>query len=281
MSTRTVLITGAGGGLGGAAVRRLHDLGWEVYAGVRRASDADRLPGGVRPLTIDLIDEETVEAAAKEIAARTGGRLDALVNNAAVIVEGPVELVPPDDWRRQFDVNVTGQIAMTQAVLPMLRAAKGRIVSIGAVSSRMSGPTFGPIAASKAALASVTEALRTELRPLGLAVSLIEPGLMETAIFEKSRTDRRATGWRGDANARRLYEGVTAKTAEFNARSTARPVDGTVKVIVKALTARRPKARYLAGRDARMIAALARLPDRVRDGLLLRSLGIDAATYGE
>jgi NAD(P)-dependent dehydrogenase (short-subunit alcohol dehydrogenase family) len=279
MSTRTVLITGAAGGVGGAAAARLAELGWDVYAGVRRASDAGRLPAGVRALTIDLIDEETVEAAAKEIAARTGGRLDALVNNAAVIVEGPVELVPLEDWRRQFDVNVVGQVAMTQAVLPMLRAARGRVVNVGAVSARMSGPSFGPIAASKAALASVTEALRTEMRPLGVKVSVIEPGLLDTGIFDKSGASRRATGWRGDADAQRLYEGVTAKMAEFGARAKPGPVDSAVKAIVRALTARRPKARYLVGRDARVMATLARLPDHTRDRLLLRTVGIDAATY--
>ncbi|KAB2386036.1 SDR family NAD(P)-dependent oxidoreductase [Actinomadura montaniterrae] len=279
MSTRTVLITGAAGGVGSAAVRSLADLGWEVYAGVRRDADAARLPAGVHALTVDLIDEETVEAAAKEIAARTGGRLDALVNNAGVIVEGPVELVPLEDWRRQFDVNVVGQIAMAQAVLPMLRAARGRVVNIGAVSARMSGPAFGPIAASKAALASVTEALRVEMRPLGVKVCVIEPGLLDTAIFDKSGAARRAAGWRGDADAQRLYEGVTAKMGEFNARAKPGPVDSAVKAIVKALTARRPKARYLVGRDARMMAALAKLPDRTRDGLLLRTVGISAATY--
>ncbi|MEU9019603.1 SDR family NAD(P)-dependent oxidoreductase [Actinomadura sp. NPDC048394] len=279
MSTRTVLITGAGGGVGSAAVRRLADLGWEVYAGVRRDADAARLPAGVHALTIELIDEETVEAAAKEIAARTGGRLDALVNNAGVIVEGPVELVPLEDWRRQFDVNVVGQIAMTQAVLPMLRAARGRVVNIGAVSARMSGPAFGPIAASKAALASVTEALRVEMRPLGVKVCVVEPGLLDTAIFDKSGAARRAAGWRGDADAQRLYEGVTAKMGEFNARAKPGPVDSAVKTIVKALTARRPKARYLVGRDARMMAALAKLPDHTRDGLLLRTVGISATTY--
>ncbi|MER6811901.1 SDR family NAD(P)-dependent oxidoreductase [Spirillospora sp. NPDC000708] len=279
MSTRTVLITGAAGGVGGAAVRRLAGLGWDVYAGIRRPSDAGRLPAGVHALTIDLIDEETVEAAAKEIAARTGGRLDALVNNAGVIVEGPVELVPLEDWRRQFDVNVVGQVAMAQAVLPMLRATKGRVVNVGAVSSRMSGPAFGPIAASKAALASVTEALRVEMRPLGVKVSVIEPGLLDTEIFDKSGASRRATGWRGDADAQRLYEGVTAKMAEFGARAKPGPVDSAVKAIVKALTARRPKARYLVGRDARMMATLARLPDHTRDRLLLRTVGINAATY--
>ncbi|MBD2894029.1 hypothetical protein amrb99_29520 [Actinomadura sp. RB99] len=279
MSTRTVLITGAAGGVGGAAVRRLAGLGWDVYAGIRRPSDAGRLPAGVHALTIDLIDEETVEAAAKEIAARTGGRLDALVNNAGVIVEGPVELVPLEDWRRQFDVNVVGQVAMAQAVLPMLRAAKGRVVNVGAVSSRMSGPAFGPIAASKAALASVTEALRVEMRPLGVKVSVIEPGLLDTEIFDKSGASRRATGWRGDADAQRIYEGVTAKMAEFGARAKPGPVDSAVKAIVKALTARRPKARYLVGRDARMMATLARLPDHTRDRLLLRTVGINAATY--
>ncbi|MFD0686371.1 SDR family NAD(P)-dependent oxidoreductase [Actinomadura fibrosa] len=280
MSTRTVLITGAAGGVGSAAVRRLHDLGWEVFAGVRRASDAAALPGGVHPLTVDLVDEETVEAAAGEIAARTGGRLDALVNNAGVVVDGPVELVRLDEWRRQFDVNVLGQVAMTQAVLPMVRAARGRIVNIGAASARMSGPAFGPVAASKAALASVTEALRAELRPLGVRVCVIEPGLLATEIFEKAGTARTAAGWRGDADAQRLYAGVTAKVGEFGARSRPGPVEGVVRAIVRALEARRPSPRYLVGRDARTLAALAKLPGHTRDRIVLRAVGIDAATYG-
>ncbi|MEV5828124.1 SDR family NAD(P)-dependent oxidoreductase [Spirillospora sp. NPDC052242] len=279
MSTRTVLITGAAGGIGAAAVRRLHDLGWEVYAGVRRASDTSLLPAGVHPLVVDLIDEETVEAAAKEVGARTGGRLDALVNNAGVIVEGPVETVPLEEWRRQFDVNVIGQVAMTQAALPMLRAAGGRIVNIGAVSSRMCAPTFGPIAASKAALASVTEALRLEMRPLGVAVSLVEPGSTQTEIFAKASAAARVAGWRGDPETQRLYRGVADKMGEFVENGSRAPVDGVVKAIVKALTSRRPAAVYLAGRDARMMATLAKVPDRTRDRLVLRIAGIGPATY--
>ncbi|QFG26417.1 SDR family NAD(P)-dependent oxidoreductase [Actinomadura sp. WMMB 499] len=280
MSTRTVLITGAAGGIGGAAARRLHDLGWEVYAGVRRASDTSALPAGVHPLVIDLIDEETLDAAAKEIAARTGGRLDALVNNAGVIVEGPVETVPLEEWRRQFDVNVIGQVAMTQAVLPMLRTTGGRVVNIGAVSSRMCAPTFGPIAASKAALASVTEALRMEMRPLGVRVSLVEPGAVQTEIFAKAGAAARIAGWRGDPETQRLYRGVAEKMGEFVDNGSRAPVDGIVKTIVKALTARRPAAVYLSGRDARIMAALAKVPGRTRDRLVLRTAGVGAETYG-
>jgi NAD(P)-dependent dehydrogenase (short-subunit alcohol dehydrogenase family) len=275
MSTRTVLITGAAGGIGSATARRLTEQGWEVYGGVRRASDVDTLPPGVHPLVLDVTDEESIAASVKEIEARTGERgLDALVNNAGVIVQGPAELVPMDAWRRQFDINLFGLVAVTQAVLPLLRAARGRIVNVGAISARVTFPTLGPIAASKAAVASLSETLRMELRQFGVQVSLVEPGALQTEIFAKAGEAARAAGLRGSPAAQGLYAPMTAKVETATANMKPGPVDAAVKQIVKALTARRPATRTLAGRDARMFSALTVLPDRTRDRLVLRAVGV-------
>lgn len=276
MSTRTVLITGAAGGIGSATARRLTELGWEVYGGVRNPSDASRLPAGVHPLVLDVTDEESIAAAAKEIEARVGGRgLDALVNNAGVIVQGPAELVPLEAWRRQFDINLFGLVAVTQAVLPMLRAAGGgRIVNVGAISARVTAPTLGPIAASKAAVASLSETLRIELRTFGVQVSLVEPGALQTEIFAKAGEAARAAGLRGSPADQRLYGPMTAAVEKATENMKPGPVDAAVKRIVDALTARRAPTRTLAGRDARMFAVLTRLPDRTRDRLVLRALGV-------
>ncbi|MBO2452729.1 SDR family oxidoreductase [Actinomadura barringtoniae] len=276
MSTRTVLITGAAGGIGSATARRLTEMGWEVYGGVRRASDTDRLPAGVHPLVLDVTDEETIAAAAKDVEARTGSRgLDALVNNAGVIVQGPAELVPMEAWRRQFDINLFGLVAVTQAVLPMLRAGGGgRIVNVGAISARVTAPTLGPIAASKAAVASLSETLRMELRTFGVQVSLVEPGALQTEIFDKAGDAARAAGLRGTAADQRLYGPMTAAVEKATANMKPGPVDAAVKRIVDALTARRAATRTLAGRDARMFAVLTKLPDRTRDRLVSRALGV-------
>ena len=273
---RSVLVTGATGGVGRPLARRLAAEGWRVYAAYRKAADAESLlADGLVPVPLDLTDEESVQAAADTV----GPRLDALVNNAGVVVQGPLELVPGAELRRQFDLNVLAQMSVTRAFLPALRASGGRVVNVGAVSSLVSVAFAGPVAASKAALASLTDALRMELRHQGVAVSLVLPGAMNTEIFAKADKAMADAGWVGSPGTQHHYARAIADFQKAVARMKPGPVDPAVDAIHKALTARRPNAYYLSGRDARVFAALRRLPTGLRDRLLTRAVGLTPKSF--
>jgi NAD(P)-dependent dehydrogenase (short-subunit alcohol dehydrogenase family) len=179
----TVLLTGASSGIGRACAERLAGRGWHVLAGARSAADRDTLAAipGVEPIELDVTAPEQIEAAA----ARAGERLDALVNNAGIAVIGPVEALPVDEWRRQLDVNVIAQVAVTRALLPALLRARGRLVNVTSIGGRVALPLFGPYAASKFAFEAVTDTLRRELRGQGVEVVAIEPGAIRTPIWAK------------------------------------------------------------------------------------------------
>jgi NAD(P)-dependent dehydrogenase (short-subunit alcohol dehydrogenase family) len=280
---KNVLVTGASGGIGSALVRRLDADGWRVFAGVRSESAAGALTkdtAAVIPVELDITDESSIRAARHAVHSELGREgLDGLVNNAGVIVQGPLELVPVHALRRQFEVNVIGQIAVTQAFLPRLRAAQGRVVNVGAVSGRVTIPMLGPISASKTALESLTDALRMELMHQGVRVSIIEPGALETEIFAKAATAGEQDGYAGDEATQRLY--VKAIEASTRALADARPgpVDSAVNAVKKALTARRPEARYVVGRDASQVMMLRHLPQRVRDRMLMSNLGLGPEAF--
>ncbi|WP_052424902.1 SDR family NAD(P)-dependent oxidoreductase [Streptomyces fulvoviolaceus] len=275
---RTVLVTGATGGVGSAVARRLHADGWIVYAAHRKPTDAAALrDAGYTPVRMELTDEESLATAAETV----GPRLDGLVNSAAVMGQGPVELTPAEAWRRQFEINVIGQTAVIRAFLPALRSASGRIVNVGAVSARVPPPFFGPIAASKAALSALTQALRMELRHQGVKVSLVEPGAMDTPIFATADKASAETGWAGSSETQQLYARALDAVRTTAARQTLGPVDPAVTAIVRALTARRPATLYTTGRDGRALALLRFLPDGVRERLLLRGMGVTAEAFAK
>jgi NAD(P)-dependent dehydrogenase (short-subunit alcohol dehydrogenase family) len=280
---KSVLITGASGGIGSVTARRLDELGWRVFAGVRQREAGKSLARGgkaIRAVELEITDEGSVAAAKHEIEQTLGGSgLDALVNNAGIIVQGPTELVPLDAWRRQFEVNVIGQIAVTQAFLPALRTAQGRVVNIGAASGLVTVPMFGPISASKTALESLTDALRMELKHQGVAVSIIDPGAMETEIFAKAAAAGAEDGFAGTPEAQRVYAGAIESFEHAVSGQKFGAPDTVAKVIVKALTDRRPAPRYVAGRDARQVAMLRHLPTRLRDRLLMSTLGLKREVF--
>ncbi|MGI5459345.1 SDR family NAD(P)-dependent oxidoreductase [Streptomyces sp. CA-249302] len=275
---RTAFVTGATGGVGSAVARRLHADGWIVYAAHRRPADAQALrAAGLTPVPLDLTDEESVLAAAEAV----GPRLDGLVNSAAIMGQGPVELTPAEAWRRQFEINVIGQAAVIRAFLPALRTAAGRIVNIGAVSARVPPPFFGPIAASKAAFSALTGSLRAELHHQGVKVSLVEPGAMDTAIFATADKASAELGWAGSEEVRHHYAAALDAVRATAARQTPGPVDPAVHAVVRALTARRPATLHTTGRDGRALALLRFLPDGLRDRLVLRALGIRPGVFAE
>jgi NAD(P)-dependent dehydrogenase (short-subunit alcohol dehydrogenase family) len=267
---RTVLITGASSGIGEACAVRLARAGWRVYGGVRTAEAAGSLrERGIEPLTLDVTTPADVSAAAE----RVGETLDGLVDNAGIAIAAPLELVPLDELRRQLEVNVVGQVAVTQAFLPALRRSRGRIVLMGSIGGRSALPFLGPYAASKHALEAVADSLRIELRPWGVAVSIIEPASIATAIWQKgaTRAEELRAGFAPDVEA--LYAPAVASFRKVAlSRGPGADPDDVARAVEHALTAGRPKARYVVGRDARIRAAIERLPTRLRDRVLAKAL---------
>ena len=261
---RTVVISGASTGIGRATALHLHGLGFEVLAGVRREGDA---PRGTTAVLLDVTDQAAIDA----LATRVGdGPLAGLVNNAGIALGGPTEYVSLDDWRRQFEVNFFGHVAMTRALIPALRAGGGRIVNIGSIGGRMATPFLGPYAASKFAMHGFSDALRMELHGQGIHVALIEPGSIATEIWRKGDEAFAQTGAELPPELLERYRHDLAgvqKVAQQTA-SRAIPPEQVAGLVEHALTARRPRARYLAGADARVQALIARLPAGVTDRLV-------------
>lgn len=273
----SVLITGASTGIGRATAVRLSRAGYEVFAGVRRSEDAESLvtdaPARLTPVLLDVTDSSQLAAAAALVAERVGERgLGALVNNAGIAAAAPLEFVPLDELRAQLEVNVVGQLAVTQAVLPLLRRARGRIVNLSSIGGLIAGPMLGPYHASKYAVEALTDSLRIELAPWGIDVVAVEPGQIATPIWSTAsdRADRMLE--RMPPEATELYGRAIAgaRKAAKRAQENGISPDEVAATIERVLTARRPKTRYTVGTDARLGSAiLTRLPDRTRDRLLV------------
>jgi NAD(P)-dependent dehydrogenase (short-subunit alcohol dehydrogenase family) len=275
MPPGTVLVTGASTGIGEATVLHLRDVGFVPVAGVRREEDVARLEEkGLRTVRLDVTDEAQIAAAREALG---DGALAGLVNNAGVAVAAPLEFLPIDQLRRQLEVNVIGQVAVTQAFIPALRRAGGRIVNVSSIGGRVAAPLLSPYNASKFALEGVSDSLRRELRAQGVDVVVIEPGGVKTPIWGKGSklAAEMIAGMPPDAIRLygRMIENVQRATVKIE-RETGLPPRAVAEVIGKALTADRPRARYVVGRDARVQARLARaLPDRVMDRLITRAFG--------
>jgi NAD(P)-dependent dehydrogenase (short-subunit alcohol dehydrogenase family) len=272
MGKGNILVTGASTGIGRACAVRFAELGYRVFAGVRKLADGEALraecPGAIEPVGLDVTSAESIAAA---VAAVGGQSLAGLVNNAGIATLGPLELLGVDAWRRQFEVNVIGLVAVTQACLPLLRRGPGRIVNIGSIAGRSALPGSGAYDASKYAVEAITDVLRMELHRWGIGVAVIEAGAVATAIYEKGLRDvdelSRQVGPERYALYRGLMDTVREETCE-TAR-TAAPVGAVVRAVVHAMTSRRPRTRYLVGRDAWMWLLLNFLPARWRDRLVL------------
>jgi NAD(P)-dependent dehydrogenase (short-subunit alcohol dehydrogenase family) len=273
-----VLITGASSGIGRAAALRLAAQGWHVYAGVRKPADGAALAGAaageLTPLLLDVTNPEQITAAAQAIAGHTAGTgLAGLVNNAGIGVFGPLELIGIEQFRRQLDVNVTGQLAVTQAVLPMLRRARGRIVMIGSIGTRFTPPFIGPLAASKSALATLSTALRQELAPFGIRVVLVEPGSIRSEAVGKLDTDaRQVLSQASPAGQARYQDAFLNLVGFFSAlHHKGSSPEVVAETVERALTTPRPRASYLTGKNARRMALIAAvLPPAAQDALRRR-----------
>jgi NAD(P)-dependent dehydrogenase (short-subunit alcohol dehydrogenase family) len=277
-----VLITGASTGIGEACALELDRRGFQVYAGVRSEAAGKRLQAKASPLLIptmlDVTDADSICAAATKIKEQTEQRgLAGLVNNAGIGVSGPLEIVPIEELRRQLEVNVIGQIAVMQSVLPLLRIAKGRIVNIGSVNGALASPYLGPYSASKFAMEALTDALRIELRTWGISVSIVEPGPIATPIWEKSFTAADQLEMTISSQARQLYEPDLKVVRECVAKiaRNAEPVDIVVRAVVHALTSPKPKTRYfLHFRNRFMFRGFKVVPDVIRDWIICRVMGL-------
>lgn len=280
---RSVLITGASTGIGRATALHLDSAGWRVFAGVRREEDANSLwaarTGALEPVTIDVTDDAAIRQAREQIEVALGGEgLTALVNNAGVAIPGPVEAIPLDEFRQQINVNLIGQVAVTQEFLPLIRKGeKGRVLFIASIGGRIAFPFMAPYHASKFAIEGLGDSLRQELAPWGIDVVVIEPGSVATDIWERgdAKGDEIVEGM--TPGARELYEARLRKMQKVMEKTAGRGIEPleAAKVIETALTAEKPKTRYLIGRDAKIQARVKKLiPDRLFDRIIAWETGL-------
>jgi NAD(P)-dependent dehydrogenase (short-subunit alcohol dehydrogenase family) len=275
MATGNVVITGASTGIGEACALRLDSLGFRVFAGVRKPADGEALKSRaserLSPVMLDVTSEESIAGAVRTVGDIP---LAGLVNNAGIVVAGPLELVPMALWRKQFEVNVLGQVAVTQAFLPLLRKGQGRIVNMGSVGGRSALPCSGPYCSSKFALEGLNDSLRMELRHLGISVSIVEPGAIRTPIWDKSLAGATESMSALPAHLLELYRGILDKltAAAAHAAKNASPAEDVAKAVEHALTASKPKTRYVVGKDAKLRMWLMHLPDRTVDSMILKQI---------
>ena len=280
MSNRAVVVTGASSGIGEASALKLATLGFDVFAGVRKEADGERLRSEsgskVVPLSIDVTDQDSIRAAAAQVTEAVGERgLAGLVNNAGVAISGPLEFIPIEELRQQIEINLIGQVAVTQAFLGLIRAGRGRIVNVSSIGGRIALPFAGPYAASKFGIEAISDSLRRELRPWGIEVSVIEPGSVATKIWDKGTAKARELSANLPAEGMELYGGAIAKMQKLAAETAARgmPPEEVAEDVIHALTSAKPKTRYLVGRDAKMRARVSALvSDRTFDRLVARTL---------
>jgi NAD(P)-dependent dehydrogenase (short-subunit alcohol dehydrogenase family) len=279
---RSVAITGASTGIGRAAALRLERSGWRVFAGVRREEDAEALRevsiGHLTALRLDITDLATVEEADRQIRSATGDRgLDGLVNNAGIAVFSPVETIPMGQLRAQLEVNLIGQVAVTKTLLPLIRSASGRIVFVGSLGGRMSYPFGGAYHASKYGLEAIADCLRQELRPWKIGVSMVEPGAVDTSIWDRGRDLVEQMSSELTDEQVGFYAAAMDRSLRWGDRlhAIANSPDKVARAIERALNDRRPRHRYQVGIDALAQTLVHRVvPQRAFDWVVGKSLGL-------
>jgi NAD(P)-dependent dehydrogenase (short-subunit alcohol dehydrogenase family) len=265
-----IVVTGASTGMGAATARELTRRGFHVLAGVRREIDADALRGeGIEPHILDITVESDVAAIADRVAADPLGRpLRALINNAGIAVNAPVEALPIAEWRRQFEVNLFGHVAMIQALMPSLLRSSGTVVNISSVGGKVALPTYPAYAGTKFALEALSDSMRREVNDLGVKVVVVEPGAVKTEMAQRgvATADRLKAGMTADQLERYggLIDAMSSLARSFDTDGV--PAERAAKVIANAATAPRPRTRYTIGRDAAILLRLSRVvSDRFLD----------------
>jgi NAD(P)-dependent dehydrogenase (short-subunit alcohol dehydrogenase family) len=276
-----VLVTGASTGIGAATAVRLARGGMLVFANVRRAEDGQRLQheagANVRPLVFDVTDPEGIERARRTVAAEPGIVLRAVINNAGIGLAGPLELMPLEDIRKTMEVNYIAPLAIAKAFLPLLRESRGRLINVTSAAGKFASPFGGAYAASKFALEAASDALRVELASFGIPVIVVEPGSVKTPFWDRGVAAGEAMMGQVPSASLALYQSNIDSFRAFllaNLKNGAEP-DRIATVIQRALVARNPRARYIAGDDVRIQMLLARLPEALRDALVRRALGLN------
>jgi NAD(P)-dependent dehydrogenase (short-subunit alcohol dehydrogenase family) len=274
---RSVVVTGASTGIGKACALRLDREGWRVFATVRKASDAATLraegSAHLTPLLMDVTDAASIAAMATLVREAVGDAgLQGLVNNAGMATGGLLEVVDLNELRRVMEVNVVGQLAVTQPLIPLLRRGRGRVVMMSSISGRSALPLVGLYSASKHALEAITDALRLELHPWDIHVVSIQPGTIATPIWEKTLAFAEGVMPSYPEATKRLYGPLIDAMLHRLRHVKGASVDSVADAVAHALTAARPRTRYVVGRDARLGIWLTRLPDRWRDRLILQAL---------
>lgn len=283
-ATRSVLVTGASTGIGNACAHRLAERGWQVFAGVRREVDFEQLSnkanssGKITPLILDVTEEASIKAAFEVISDAVDGKgLGGVVNNAGVVVPGPLEFIPLDELRRQFEVNAIAPVAVIQAAMPLLRRNTGRIVNIGSISGKISTPMMGPYSGSKFAIEALSDSLRNELAPWGMHVALVDPGNIKTPIWQKTTAFADEMLPTMPPEMQELYAPLIEKTRAMakNSEETAIPAETVANAVAHALGSNRPRIRYFVGTDAKLGSLAARLlPDGLRDRVVQKVIGV-------
>ena len=271
-----IIVTGASSGIGHATAKLLADEGYLVFAGVRKEADRERLAGEherFRPIVLDVTVPADLTRVISGVRA-SGCELRGVVNNAGIAVAGPLEFLPIEVLRNQFEVNVFGPIALAQVALPLLRESKGRLVFIGSIAGRMTAPMVGPYSASKGALALFVDSMRQELASAGIGVSLLEFASVKTPIWEKGRNEKDVLMGKMPPEAMRYYGPLVDAIVKQTRREEHEGMDPSViaKNVLHAIRAPKPRERYLIGRKARIQAIAAILPPGTRDKLVKKAM---------
>lgn len=276
----SVLISGASAGLGKIMAFYLQNAGFRVFAGVRKRNDLQKWEKlkkpDIIPLLLDVTSSRSVQQAVRLISRfLSHDSLWALINNAGISIPGPLEFLPLSVIRKQFEVNLFGPVRMVQEFLPFLRKSRGRIVNIGSISGKIAAPFIGPYAASKSALRLFSDTLRMELRPWGIRVILIEPGSLSTSMWKKTGANAERIMQGLSSRAKMLYRDALLRSNQSRKQlgSGGSAPEMVARIVVRALTARDPRTRYLCGRDAQILDLVMKfLPDTIRDRVILRFL---------
>lgn len=275
-AVKSILITGSSTGIGRASALRLDKEGFRVFAGVRRKADGDALKktsaGKLVPVIIDVTDIKSIQKAARVVADAADGNLYGLMNNAGIAEGSTVEMTPIGNVRNVIETNLVGMIAVTQAFIPMLRKAHGRIVNTASIFGRTALPGSGIYAASKFGIEGLSESLRLELKPFGITVSVIEPGAVATELWRKSKETNDKIYAKTDPEILKLYQKLYLAYEKLIAEQKYLPPETVAESVYHAFTAKNPKRHYLVGKDAKAAAFIERLPEGVRDRLFYKSI---------
>jgi short-subunit dehydrogenase len=284
-SIKSVLITGASTGIGKACALHLDKLGFMVFAGVRKTKDMDALQkeasDTLHPVMLDVTKPETIQVVIERISHETEHPLFGLVNNAGIGISGVLEATPEVDLRHVLEVNVIGLHAVTRACLPLLRKQTGRIINIGSSASFLAAPGASSYSASKFAVRAISDALRLELKPFGMWVSLVAPGAIESDIWEKAKVYKEAL--RTSVAPELLGAYHLFITAGEKIVDSIQPIPAleVAKAVAHGLTSSKPQYVYLVGKDAQKASMFSKLPKWLLNWLFIKHITKIAETSSE